>query len=141
MRRNTYLAGGGRNLRRPTGTAGGPSRRIRTQNAGQVTRPRLLAAHRVVRLAEVVETFQRQYPGTSREDIRQAVRLATRGERDVQRPRMAVALGVLGMLVAGIVSLLASKGVGAMEGTVPVVAIGIVVAGLAVVVALRRRDG
>jgi phosphotransferase system glucose/maltose/N-acetylglucosamine-specific IIC component len=93
------------------------------------------------RLAEVVATFQRQYPGTSREDIRQAVRLATQGERDVQRPRMAVALGVLGMLVAGIVSLLASKGAGAMEGTVPVVAIGIVAAVVAMMVALRRRDG
>jgi hypothetical protein len=95
------------------------------------------------RLAEVVETFQRQYPGTSREDIRQAVRLATRGERDVQRPRLAVGVGlaVLGMLVAGIVSLLASKGAGAMEGTVPVVAIGIVAAAVALMVALRRRDG
>ena len=93
------------------------------------------------RLAEAIETFQRQYPGTSTEDIRQAVRLATRGERNVQRPRLAAGLAVLGALVAGIVSLLASKGVGALEGTVPVVAIGIVVAGLAVVVALRRRDG
>ena len=93
------------------------------------------------RLAEVVETFQRQYPGTSREDIRQAVRLATRGERNVQRPRLAAGLAVLGALVAGIVSLLASKGVGAMEGTVPVVAIGIVAVVVAMMVALRRRDG
>jgi phosphotransferase system glucose/maltose/N-acetylglucosamine-specific IIC component len=39
------------------------------------------------------------------------------------------------------VSLLASKGVGAMEGPVPVVAIGIVAAVVAMMVALRRRDG
>ena len=81
------------------------------------------------RLAEAIETFQRQYPGTTTEDIRQAVRLATRGERDVRRPRLAVGLALLGMLVAGMVSLLASKGVGAMEGPVPVVAIAIVAAG------------
>jgi len=93
------------------------------------------------RLTETIETFQKQYPGTTTEDIRQAVRLAIRGERNVQRPRLAVGLALLGMLVAGMVSLLASKGVGAMEGPVPVVAIGIVAAVVAMMVSLRRRDG
>jgi hypothetical protein len=95
------------------------------------------------RLQDAIATFERQYPGTSPGDIRQAVRLATGGpggSRRAPRAAMAILAGAISLAV-GMFALIAERsgGLGG-EGSpaIPWVVFG-VVAGLAgVMIALRR---
>jgi hypothetical protein len=89
------------------------------------------------RLAEVIETFQRQYPGTSPKDIRQAMRLATPGGGDLQK-RKAVVAGVLAMLMAGLVVALATGGEETVKRGLPPSGIIAVSIGVLVVVLVSR---
>lgn len=93
------------------------------------------------RLAEVIETFQRQYPGTSPEDIRRAMRLAAPGGGgDLQRRKAVVALGLVAALVAGLVaSLFSSGGQNVHRGLPPFGILAVLIGVLLVVVAVRLR--
>ena len=83
------------------------------------------------RLAQVIEEFERQYPGTTPSDVQQAVELAVgRGAARPAGRRTAVVAGaVLAAVAAGAVGLIRSLG----DAGIPVMAI---VTGIAVVVAI-----
>lgn len=84
------------------------------------------------RLAQVIEEFERQYPGTSPSDVQQAMELAVgRGAgRPAATRRTAVVAGaIFAAVAAGAVGLIRSSG----DADIPVMAI---VTGIAVVVAI-----
>ncbi len=92
------------------------------------------------RLTETIQTFERQYPGTSREEIRAAVRLAVGdGER---RPPAARAAVLVGALVAGLAVAWFTGGgaTGRLEIPFAAIAVAVLVA-LAAVLAARARSG
>ena len=96
------------------------------------------------RLEETIATFERQYPGTSPEDIRHAVHIATGGAgRPTRPPRVVMAL-VAGLIAMGIglfVTLAQRGGTPGGEGAPPIpwVILGLLAGLLGVVVAIRRR--
>ncbi|MGH2628324.1 MAG: hypothetical protein ACRDHY_16930 [Anaerolineales bacterium] len=83
------------------------------------------------RLAQVIEEFERQYPGTSPSDVQQAMELAVgrSAGRPAARRTAAVAAAVLAAVAAGAVALIRSSG----DASIPLMAI---VTGVAVVVAI-----
>ncbi len=99
------------------------------------------------RLEEVILTFERQYPGTSPEDVRHAVRVATAGTgggSDLRQARLVMAL-VAGLIAFGVgIFALVNRESGALGGegapAMPWVIFGMLAAGLGVLVALRRRN-
>jgi hypothetical protein len=96
------------------------------------------------RLEETVATFERQYPGTSPADIRQAVQLAT--ARPGTNPRaaklvMALLAGLLALGIGLFAALNRQSGGLGGEGDpgLPWVMIGVFAAVLGALVAIRRR--
>lgn len=99
------------------------------------------------RLKEEVDKFERQYPGTSREDLRAAAAIAIGDDSPAKvPPRRAIAAAVAGIIAAlgglGVVMEASQQGGGAPA--LPVVAVAVMVAcvGIIVAVVLRsRRQG
>jgi protein-S-isoprenylcysteine O-methyltransferase Ste14 len=103
------------------------------------------------RLAQVIREFEHNHPGTSSEDVRQAVRLAAEGTGvrggGAKQQRAAIAV-VLGILFAGLgvfAFLQRAGGVGEGGGggasiSWMVVGIGVMVVVLALVAVLRLKD-
>lgn len=92
------------------------------------------------RLQEVIETFQRQYPGTSPEDIRRAMRLAAPGGGDIQRRKAVVALGLVAAMLAGLITaLFTSGGKNVQHGLPSFGIIAVLIGVLLVVFAVRLR--
>jgi hypothetical protein len=89
------------------------------------------------RLAQVIEEFERQYPGTSREDVQQAMELAVgrgAGRRGTRRTAV-VAAAVVAAVASGAAGLITSstgRGIPAMA-----ILVGIAVM-VAIVVVVRR---
>jgi hypothetical protein len=97
-----------------------------------------------VRLKQEIDTFTRQHPGTSPEDIRQAGWLVSGRAGGTQlAARRAVAVLLAGLAAAGLLAfVLASRkgGDAPPDFQIPAVAIGLVVGLLALVLAVRRRE-
>ena len=96
------------------------------------------------RLEETIATFERQYSGTSPEDIRQAVRLATAGSGGNLRAAKLAMVGVALAISLG-VGLLAflKRGSGGLGGegdpALIFVILGVLAGVVAALVAARRR--
>ena len=98
------------------------------------------------RLKEEVDKFERQYPGTSREELRAAAAIAI-GEESVSVPprRKAAAMVVAVITAMGVVGLvmeLATReesGAGAAAAPWPMITVSIAIVCLAVVAAVIRR--
>ena len=96
------------------------------------------------RLKEEVDKFERQYPGTSREELRAAAAIAIGEESATVPPRRAAAAAIVavitGLGILGLVMELATREEsGAATGPWPVIAVSIVIASLAAVAAVIRR--
>ena len=97
------------------------------------------------RLKEEVDKFERQYPGTSREELRAAAAIAIGEESVTVPPRRAAAAAIVavitGLGILGLVMELATREEsGATTGPWPVIAVSIVIASLAAVAAVIRRS-
>ena len=97
------------------------------------------------RLKEEVDKFERQYPGTSREELRAAAAIAIGEDSVTVPPRRAAAAAIVavitGLGILGLVMELATREEsGAATGPWPVVAVSIVIASLAAVAAVIRRS-
>ncbi len=97
------------------------------------------------RLKEEVDKFERQYPGTSREELRAAAAIAIGEESATVPPRRAAAAAIVavitGLGILGLVMELATREEsGAATGPWPVIAVSIVIASLAAVAAVIRRS-
>ncbi|HSR14695.1 MAG TPA: hypothetical protein VLL51_03040 [Gemmatimonadales bacterium] len=99
------------------------------------------------RLEEVILTFERQYPGTSPEDIRHAVQVVTTGTgggADLRRAKLVMAL-VAGLIAFGVgIFAFVNRQSGTLGGegepAMPWVILGMLAAGLGVLAAFRRRS-
>lgn len=98
------------------------------------------------RLKDEVEKFERQYPGTSREDLRAAAAIAIGEESVSVPPRRAAAAAIVavitGLGILGLVMELATReesGAGAAAAPWPMIAVSIAIVCLAVVAAVIRR--
>jgi hypothetical protein len=99
------------------------------------------------RLKDEVEKFERQYPGTSREDLRTAAAIAIGDDSPAKvPPRRAIAAAITGIVAAlgglGLVMELSQREGGAPE--LPVIAVAVMVACVGIIAAavLRsRRQG
>lgn len=96
------------------------------------------------RLKEEVDKFERQYPGTSREDLRAAAAIAIGEESVTVPPRRRAAAVIVGLVtsmgVLGVVMEFASrKESGSAAAPWSMMAVGIVIACVAVVAAVIRR--
>ena len=97
------------------------------------------------RLKEEVDKFERQYPGTSREDLRAAAAIAIGEESVSVPPRRAAAAAIVavitGLGILGLVMELATReDSSAAAAPWPMIAVSIAIAGLAVVAAVIRRS-
>ena len=96
------------------------------------------------RLKEEVDKFERQYPGTSREDLRAAAAIAIGEESVTVPPRRQATAAIVGVITAmgvlGLVMELATrKESGSASAPWAMVAVAIVIAAVGVVAAVLRR--
>ena len=110
--------------------------------AHRATPPSARAGDLARRLEAEIEKFDREYPGTSREDLRTAAALAI-GEQGGRVPPARQALGAVVGVLAGLVGLgvvlLSKGGPPGAEGVVPVAVAVLVAAGIAAIAIARRR--
>lgn len=96
------------------------------------------------RLKEEVERFERQYPGTSREDLRAAALIAIGEELEPVAPQRGVAAVLVGMVAAlGMLGFLLQRAATDDSSPWPVVAMMVAVctASLVAVAVVRARQG
>ena len=96
------------------------------------------------RLKEEVDKFERQYPGTSREDLRAAAAIAIGEEPVAVPPRRRAAAVIVGLVTSlGVLGLLmefaARKESNSAAAPWSMMAVGLVIACVAVVAAVIRR--
>lgn len=96
------------------------------------------------RLKDEVDKFERQYPGTSREELRAAAAIAIGEESVTVPPRRKAAAVIVALITSfGILGLLLEfatrRESGAAAAPWPMIAVSIVIACLAVVAAVIRR--
>lgn len=111
--------------------------------AHQAKPPSARALDLARRLKEQIDLFERQYPGTSREDLRAAAAIAIGEESAAVPARRRAIAAALGMTAAiGAVTLILAQGAREGGGTTawPMVATAIAIAAAGAVVAVVRRS-
>jgi hypothetical protein len=112
--------------------------------AQQAAPPSARALDLARRLKEEIDKFERQYPGTSREDLRAAAAIAIGEESVTVPPRRKAAAAIVGVITAmgilGLVMELATrKASGSASAPWSFMVVAIVIAGVGVVAAVLRR--
>ena len=98
------------------------------------------------RLTQVIREFEQQHPGTTSEDVRQAVRLAAEGsgvDHTRTAPQRAAIALLAGILCAGLGAFAFLQRSGGGEGptvTWAIAGVGILVVMLGLVFAIRTRE-
>jgi hypothetical protein len=95
------------------------------------------------RLKTEVERFEKEYPGTSREDLRAAANLAIGEESPTipaRRRVAAILAGMMGALVALGVAMKGAAGQGAAPWPIMAMIVAVMIAGLAAVAVRRSRQ-
>lgn len=110
--------------------------------AHRATPPSARAIDLARRLKAEIEKFDREYPGTSREDLRTAAALAI-GERGASVPAarraVAAAMGIVAALLGLGLAVASSRDPGALANVMPVAVAVLIAAGVAVIAVVRRR--